>query len=884
MSSQQSFSRNKWLQQKQQPRDQELQLKLQHKKQQHEKQLKFQYQKQKLQQHHLEQQFVKKKQKRLERRKQFNCEAIPIDWAPAPDADAAAVTVELPAPAPDAAAALTAEVLAPAPDSAAAVTAEVLAPAPDSAAAVTAEVLAPAPDAAAAVTVELPAPAPDAAAAVTVELPAPAPDAAPATELLISNFYFGSSLDTPDVADMVVPIGASNDYVGCWSDLLNDVVTDVVTLDLIPDVIDLTHVNVYDVNVVDVNVDDVNVDEVNLETDTVNKSNDETVTNYSPIKRNLKRKRVVSDTIEAAYDIDDVVEDNDHETKSTKRKLIGNLKRKRVVLPANEKHPLKEMVCNHSDVLPRAKHFKCHEIIALEREKINESYWKSSIQSRRDFIVNNVVCKAKNLPNLTPNDRLLKNKIYKYQLTCKIVCKPFFLGTLGYTNDSIIRSVFNNMDDEDYHLKISAPADKRGRREPFNKLSDDFRNRVVDFIESFKPCVSHYKLLHAPLRRYLPSNFSKTFLFKQFLNYQKASGETTVCSIRYFELVFQSLNISFVSPSNDKCTICEEHSNSVTDEHNCEVENCKFPIHKQRSKIAREAMQADSARATASNGKIKTVCVDMQKVLQLPQIGIKDAFFSRKLNMFNETFADVSPKGNSVCVLWHEEEAGRKASQIATAYCSFIKQSCRDVEEINFYADNCNAQNKNKILVSALLKQINSKEIQCKTITLNFLEVGHTFMTADSVHASITLKMKDRDTYDFQDCVTLIGQSRKNLKTITLDHTDMCVYDLNDACAKVKGFTQWRVMQFRRDSLQLFVKNDFAENFRPINFLKKRLIANFIEKPLSKQLSKQGILKKKYDDLLSLSKSMPAHRRGFFENLKVCEDAKDLSVERDIDF
>lgn len=95
-------------------------------------------------------------------------------------------------------------------------------------------------------------------------------------------------------------------------------------------------------------------------------------------------------------------------------------------------------------------------------------------------------------------------------------------------------------------------------------------------------------------------------------------------------------------------------------------------------------MKVDADIASASDGSICCVSVDMQKVIQIPKLTIKDAFFSRKLNVFNETFAPIDSKGKSVCVLWHEGQSGRKASNIATAYIEFIINCARDAEKSFF--------------------------------------------------------------------------------------------------------------------------------------------------------------------------------------------------------
>lgn len=245
---------------------------------------------------------------------------------------------------------------------------------------------------------------------------------------------------------------------------------------------------------------------------------------------------------------------------------------------------------------------------------------------------------------------------------------------------------------------------------------------VIDFIESFKPCISHYRAEHSPNRRYLPYNLSIGLLHKMFIEKKIEDTDTStstfrpVCSIKWFSTIFHSLNISFDSPQVDKCSVCESHV--IQGDHECNESTCfQYIAHKERSRKAREEMKADEVR---SSGNVKVVSVDMQKVLLLPKLSIKEAFFSRKLVLFNETFCDVSKNGEAVCVLWHEGDAGRKAKNITTTYIHYVFKFCRDFEEIILFADNCNAQNKNRLLLCALVRLVNDARIKAKTITIKW--------------------------------------------------------------------------------------------------------------------------------------------------------------------
>ena len=96
------------------------------------------------------------------------------------------------------------------------------------------------------------------------------------------------------------------------------------------------------------------------------------------------------------------------------------------------------------------------------------------------------------------------SRYYKLQDSAgeeKIVCKRFFLNTLGYTADKIISVTLSSVDGYSDH---SPPPDERGRNAAAHALSTDRLSISVEHVNSYHPYVSHYSRNHAPLRRYLP--------------------------------------------------------------------------------------------------------------------------------------------------------------------------------------------------------------------------------------------------------------------------------------------------------------------------------------------------------------------------------------------
>ena len=112
-------------------------------------------------------------------------------------------------------------------------------------------------------------------------------------------------------------------------------------------------------------------------------------------------------------------------------------------------------------------------------------------------------------------NKFRRNQSFRYSLkddngTTQIVCKTFFLTTLGYDkrNDKVLRSALNNSENS-----VVAKNDKRGSKQPHNKIDED---PIRKHINSFQPTISHYRREHAPNRLYLSSDLSFTQMHNDF--------------------------------------------------------------------------------------------------------------------------------------------------------------------------------------------------------------------------------------------------------------------------------------------------------------------------------------------------------------------------------
>ena len=89
--------------------------------------------------------------------------------------------------------------------------------------------------------------------------------------------------------------------------------------------------------------------------------------------------------------------------------------------------------------------------------------------------------------------------------------------------------------------------DKRSKAAPKNKLDKDL---IKEYLMSYHPQLSHYKLQNVPHKRYLEPHLTITAMWE---DYKSKHGDI---SYIVYQRVFQSENIGFGKPSQDDCDAC----------------------------------------------------------------------------------------------------------------------------------------------------------------------------------------------------------------------------------------------------------------------------------------------------------------------------------------
>ena len=92
----------------------------------------------------------------------------------------------------------------------------------------------------------------------------------------------------------------------------------------------------------------------------------------------------------------------------------------------------------------------------------------------------------------------------------------------------------------------------------------------------------------------------------------------------------------------------------------------------------------------------------------------------------------------------------------ASSYVKAMRLSTYRDSKNFFWSDNCGAQNKNLVLSTAMVAEVNGPGGP-ETITFKYLEKGHTFMSPDSVHAQVEKGMrKKKNICDLDDFLKIV--------------------------------------------------------------------------------------------------------------------------------
>ncbi|KAJ8928674.1 hypothetical protein NQ314_018768 [Rhamnusium bicolor] len=129
-----------------------------------------------------------------------------------------------------------------------------------------------------------------------------------------------------------------------------------------------------------------------------------------------------------------------------------------------------------------------------------------------------------------------------------------------------------------------------------------------------------------------------------------------------------------------------------------------------------------------------TIAVDLQQVIFIPSLTHGDMFYLRQLSVFNLGI-HIGDTNQAFMCLWHEGTTGRGGNEIASCVLKVLRANATNKKILNLWTDNCIGQNKNKMMLLALILLV--KEGTLDEIHHKYLVKGHSYLPCDRDFAFI---------------------------------------------------------------------------------------------------------------------------------------------------
>lgn len=558
---------------------------------------------------------------------------------------------------------------------------------------------------------------------------------------------------------------------------------------------------------------------------------------------------------------------------------------------------IRAMKCLKPNPCRKCQH-GCADWTPEQRHKVFEDYWKLSHQQKRDWINAHTELKyAERKKGDTKRQYTVKYWMERDDKK-NSVCRQFFLATLDIGKRLVHYTILNRMSGG------TAKPDQRGRHNPKNKTASALEHDVITYISTLPAVPSHYCRSQSS-RKYLPVEFRNlSFLYSLYKKDCESKNKNYVTKAVFTRIFQKQFNIGFHLPKKDKCVTCERFKNTP--------EDMRTEVTKQ-SQIEHEVEKNATLREHISDQNLprkdeSVVCCsfDLQAVLSTPRSDSVLLFYARKYATYNFTvYESVSRRGN--CYIWGESDGGRGSHEIATCLHKYLMSldSLEDskIKHVVMYCDCCPGQNRNRVVL-AMLKYTLTITTSITDITLKFLLPGHTYMPADSMHATIERFTKRRAIWAPSQWAQVIGLARTDPKpynVTVMKHTDFLLWSSVEKMLprQLKDTEQNNVKWLSIRSIHLVKGQDDATvrfNFVDTNEItmplatanrRTRKKSTGLEtgqppQPISAYSGKLSISAAKYKDLKLCDRGIiPADYRNEYLSLPVDDDVADCLPETD---
>lgn len=537
--------------------------------------------------------------------------------------------------------------------------------------------------------------------------------------------------------------------------------------------------------------------------------------------------------------------------------------------------------------------FKCSDKISLERQQIlHQEYWGLADADRQKAFLCSLVTEnsIQRHRKRNPESKITKTKSRVYSLYdekgCNVrVCLKFLCATFSISFQII-----------DLALKKRGPGgayigtDGRKGKCPANVTPKEATNHVKKHIDSFPRMESHYSRRDTK-KLYLSADLNLSVMYRLYVESYCTNEKITPVSISVYRKIFNSYEpqLSFHIPKKDQCSTCNLYY-SATDKTDLEE---SWQLHKKKEKEAMEMKEADKKRSS-EDPTYRAISFDLEAILSVPFSADCQIYYKRKLSVFNFTIFD-SFDHSGHCFVWDETHGSKGASEIGTCLLKYLHSLPHTVSHVSSFSDTCGGQNRNQFVTAAMLYAVNKIE-HLQIVDLKFMESGHSYLEADSIHATIERARKHRKIFTTEEWGLLIEMARKKPCPYQVNKLFFPeFFDLQELASLIMQNTKVNTLQEQVKWLHIkWLRFDKAKPF--IVQYKYSLADNeFLEfdvlqvKKIKKNSWKTVALSQKYGQRLPISEAkkkdllylldkqiIPRAYKSYFESLPSSKKAKDV--------
>lgn len=393
---------------------------------------------------------------------------------------------------------------------------------------------------------------------------------------------------------------------------------------------------------------------------------------------------------------------------------------------------------------------KCTEKISIEIRRAEfEKFWQAGSYETRCALIQGSVKEIKKKRSYSANSKRQFSR--QYYFSNVEVCKNTYLKTLGISQTRIDFALSK--------LKANEPInDKRGKNSGGrNAISEETLNEVTCFINSMPRYISHYTR-NPTTAKFLSPNLNLQILYDLY-NQKYPEG---VRLSKFKKIFYSSFNLRFKKPQKDTCLRCDNFKVKMQAKSGNDLDLLKSQHnnHLNHAYALRNQMK-DDLKLAQTDPAIETLTFDLEKTLNLPRLPTSIVYYKRQLNLFNQGI-HCGSSGKGFFYIWLEYEAGRGTQEVGSSLRKFILEHLKaTATKLILWADSCGGQNRS-IKMVLMLQHILQNHSTLETITLRFLQPGHTFLPNDSEFGDVECALKTHNRlYTEDDYIHVMRNCRR---------------------------------------------------------------------------------------------------------------------------